>query len=89
MLQEHKAGERLFVDYAGQTAPADNAESGETRKAQVCTAMLGTSSYFYTEASWGQGIESWTGSHVKALERFGGSVAVLVPDNRKSGVTQA
>ena len=89
MLQEHKAGEKLFVDYAGQSVPVDDAESGETRKAQVFVAVLGASSYFYAEASWGQDIESWIGSHVRALEHFGGAVAVLVPDNLKSGVTRA
>lgn len=44
MLQEHKAGEELFVDYAGQTVPVHDAESGQTRAAQVFEAMLRTSS---------------------------------------------
>jgi len=80
MLQEHKAGENLFVDYAGQTVPIDDAASGELREAVIFVAVLGASSYFYAEASWGQDVESWVTSHVRAFEYFGGVVAVLVPD---------
>ena len=89
MLQEHKAGEKLFVDYAGQTVPVRDAESGAERAAQVFVAVLGASSYCYAEASWGQGEESWLGSHVRALKFFGGSPEILIPDNLKSGVTRA
>lgn len=89
MLQEHQAGEKLFVDYAGQTVPVRDPESGEERAAQVFVAVLGASSYCYAEASWGQDVESWLGSHVRALEYFGGSPEVLVPDNLRSGVTRA
>ena len=89
MLQEHKAGDKLFLDYAGQTVPVEDAETGQTREAQVFVAVLGASSYFYAEASWGQDVESWIASHVRALSHFGGSVRTLVPDNLKSGVTRA
>ena len=89
MLQEHKAGDKAFVDYAGQTVPVDDAATGETREAQIFVAVLGASSYFYAEASWGQDVESWIASHVRALEDFGGVVSTLVPDNLKSGVTRA
>lgn len=89
MLQEHKAGEKLFVDYAGQSVPINDASSGELREAVIFVAALGASSYFYAEASWGQDVESWVNSHVRAFEYFGGVAAVLVPDNLKSGVTKA
>ena len=89
MLQEHKAGEKLFVDYAGLTVTVEIGGGGETRKAHIFVAVLGASSYFYAEASWGQDLESWIGSHVRALEFFGGSVEVLVPDNLKSAVARA
>ena len=80
MLQEHKAGENLFVDYAGQTVAIDDAASGEWREAVIFVAVLGASSFFYAEASWGQDVESWVSSHVRSFEYFGGVVAVLVPD---------
>ena len=86
MLQEHRAGEKLFLDYAGQTVPVQGREEFE---AQVFVAVLGASSYFYAEASRGQDLKSWIGSNVRALEHFGGSTALLVPDNLKAAVTRA
>ena len=80
MLQEHKAGEKLFVDYAGQTVPVRDGETGAESAAQVFVTVLGASSYCYAEASWGQDAESWSASHVRALEFFGGSPEVLMPD---------
>ena len=78
-----------FVDYAGQTVPVEDAETGEVREAYVFVAVLGASSYFYCEASWGQDLEAWITAHVRTFEYLGGVVAVLVPDNLKSGVTKA
>ena len=52
MRQEHRAGERMFVDYAGQTAPVVDAETGEVRQAQVFVAVLGASSYTFAAATW-------------------------------------
>ena len=89
MLQEHKAGDRIFVDYAGATVPIYLVESAEPRPAHVFVAVLGASSYFYTEASWGQDVESWISAHVHTLEDFGGAANTWVPDNLKSGVTRA
>lgn len=88
MRQSHKAGEKLFVDYAGETIPVVDGSSGEIREAQLFLAVLGASSYTYAEATWTQGLFDWIGSHVRALDFFGGVVDVLVPDNLKSGVTK-
>lgn len=41
MRLEHRAGEKLFVDYAGQTAPIIDAKTGEIRNAQIFVAVLG------------------------------------------------
>ena len=54
MRQEHRAGEKLFVDYAGQTASVVDPETGEARPAQVFVAVLGASSYTFAEATWPQ-----------------------------------
>jgi len=88
MRQEHKAGEKLFVDYAGQTVPVMDATTGEVRQAQIFLAVLGASNYTYVEATWSQTLPDWIGSHVRALAFFGGVPAVIVPDNLKSGVTK-
>jgi transposase len=89
MRQEHHAGEKLFVDYAGQSVPVHDPLTGTTRAAQVFVAVLGASSYTYIEATWGQGLPDWIGAHVRAFSYFGGVPEMVVPDNLKSGVTQA
>ena len=89
MRQEHRAGERLFVDYAGQTAPVVDRETGEVRQAQIFVAVLGASSYTFAEATWTQTLPDWTASHVRAFEFCGGCPELVVPDNLRSGVSRA
>src|SRR6266699_1488065 len=88
MRQSHPAGERMFVDYAGQTVELFDGRTGEIRAAQVFVAVMGASSYTYAEASWTQTLPDWIGSHVRALAFMGGVPAQLVPDNPKVGVTR-
>jgi transposase len=90
MRQIHKAGEKMFVDYAGQTMPVvyDN-ETGEIKDAQVFVATLGASSFTYVEATWTQTLPDWIGSHVRAFEFFEGCTEIIVPDNLKSGVQKS
>jgi len=89
MRHEHHAGEKLFVDYAGQTVEITDRLTGEIRKAQIFVAVLGASNYTYAEATLSQQVEDWIGSHVRAFEFFGGVPEVIVPDNLKSGVTKS
>jgi transposase len=86
MRQEHRAGEKLFIDYAGQTMPVVDPTTGEVRQAQVFVATLGASNYTYAEATWTQGLADWIASHIRAFEYFGAVPALLVPDNLKSAV---
>lgn len=88
MRQEHRAGEKLFVDYAGQTVPVTERATGEMRQAQIFVAVLGASNYTYAEATWTQTLPDWIGAHVRAFEFLGGVPQVVVPDNLKSGVTR-
>ncbi len=89
MRQTHKAGEKCFVDYAGQTVPIVSPTTGECREAQIFVAVLGASNYTYAEASLSQSLPDWLASHVRAFEYFGGTSAIVAPDNLKSGVTRA
>ncbi len=89
MRQTHKAGEKCFVDYCGQTVPIVCANTGELRPAQLFVAVLGASNYTYAEATLSQSLPDWLGSHVRAFEYFGGTPAIVVPDNLKSGVSKA
>lgn len=85
----HKAGEKMFVDYAGMTVAYTERETGEAREAAVFVAALGASSLTYAEAQAGQGLSNWISGHVHAFEYFGGVAEALVPDNTKTGVTSA
>jgi transposase len=87
LRQEHRAGEKMFVDYAGATIPVYDPQSGEAHLAAVFVAVLGASSYTFAEATKGQDLRSWIGSHMRAFEFFGGVTEVVVPDNLKSAVT--
>jgi transposase len=89
LRQQHTAGERTFVDYAGQTIDVVDATTGEVRDAQLFLGVLGASSYFYAEATWTQTLPDWIASHVRMVEYFGGATALMVPDNLRSGVTAA
>ena len=89
MRQEHRAGEKLFVDYAGQTVPVVDRETGGERQAQIFVAVLGASSYTFAEATWTQTLPDWTASHVRAFEFYGGCPEMVVPDNLRSGVSRA
>jgi transposase len=87
LRQEHRAGEKMFVDYAGATIPIHDPRTGEAQQAAVFVAVLGASSYTFAEATPGQDLRSWIGSHMRAFEFFGGVTQVVVPDNLKSAVT--
>ena len=81
MRQNHPAGERLFVDYAGQTV--------EVRRAQIFVATLGASNFTDAEARWTQALPDWIGCHVGAFTSFGGVTRQIVCDSLKAGVTAA
>lgn len=88
MRQAHVAGEKLFVDYAGDTVPVFDGATGEERRAHIFVAVLGASNYTYAEARWSEGLADWIGSHVDALAFLGGAPKLLVCDNLRAGVTQ-
>jgi transposase len=89
MRQHHRAGEKLFIDYAGPTVEVIDRATGEVRQAQVFVAVLGASSYTYAEATWSQSLPDWIAAHQRALRFFGGVPQLLVPDNLRAAVTQA
>jgi len=88
MRQDHRAGEKVYVDYSGQRLPIVNRLTGEIRDAEIFVGSLGASAYTYAEATWTQTLPDWLGSHVRMFEFFGGSPRVCVGDNLKAGVTR-
>lgn len=89
MRQEHRAGEKFFVDYSGQTMPTVDAANGEIRDAQIFVGVMGSSNQTYAEATWTQSLADWTGSHVRAFEFLGAVPHCIVPDNLLSAVSKA
>jgi len=86
LRQEHRAGDKLFLDYAGQPAWLTDPTTGARTPVPLFVAVLGASNYTYAEATRTADLPSWIGSHVRAFEYLGGVPAVLIPDNHKSAV---
>jgi len=89
MRQIHRAGEKQFVDYAGQRPQIVDPVTGEVTAVELFVAVLGASSFTYAEATMTQRVPDFLASHVRAFEYFGGVAAAVVPDQLKSGVTTA
>ena len=85
MRQTHKAGEKLFIDWAGATLPYLDA-NGEVCEASLFLAVLGASNYTFARAFADQCSESFLTAHVHAFAFLGGVPELLVPDNLKTGV---
>lgn len=89
MRQEHRAGEKLFVDYCGRTIPVVDGTTGNISNAEVFVAVLGASNFTYADATRTQTLPDWIGSHERALHFFGGVPEWVVPDNLRSGVSRS
>ncbi len=86
---ERKAGEKLFVDWAGDTIKIINRHTGEVNSAYLFVASLGVSSYPYIEASLNKTLEKFLSCHINAFKHYGAVPLILVPDNDKAAVTTA
>jgi len=86
---EHKPGERMEVDWAGDTASIKDNINGKPISVYVFVAVLPCSGYAYTEGFLNMNQESWIAAHVHAYEFFGGVTRLLIPDNLKTGVEKA
>lgn len=90
MRQTYLGGEKLFVDYAGDTVPViTDRRTGESRPAHIFVAVIGASSLTYAEATWTEGLSDWLGAHTRAFAFIGGSPKLVVPDNPKVAVIKA
>jgi transposase len=83
---EHKAGEEVQVDWAGQTVPYIDAITGELKVAFVFVAVLPASAYPYVHAYSDRKLSNWIDAHIRAYEYFGGVPRVTIPDNTKTAV---
>ena len=88
MRQTHLAGEKLFVDWAGDTIGVADPATGEVHAARIFVAALGASNFTYAEARWTETLPDWIGAHVNAFNAIGAVPQALVPDNLKAGITK-
>jgi transposase len=89
MRQVHRGGDKLFPDYSGNKPRIVEPTTGEVTEVELFVAVLGASSFTFAEATRTQTVRDWIGSHVRALEAFGGVPKAIVPDQLKSGVTRS
>jgi transposase len=88
LRQPYKAGEKLFVDWTGETIPVTDSKNGTVRQVYLFVATLGASNYTYAEAFENMQLPGWIEAHVHAWEFFGGVATITVPDNTKTAVNQ-
>ena len=86
---EHKPGERMEVDWAGDTASLIDNISGKSIPVYVFVAVLPCSGYAYAEGFLNRSMESWISAHVHTYEFFEGATRLLIPDNLKTGIEKA
>ena len=89
LRQRYYGGDKMFVDYAGQTIPVQEPHTGGIRHARLFAACLGASNYSYAEGTWTQNLADWISSHIHAYEYFQGVPQATIPDNLRSGVSRA
>jgi transposase len=82
----HKAGEKMFVDYAGLVMYVTDPATGKETSAYTFVAVLGASSYTYAEATLNQNLFSWISAHCRTFEFIKGVPEIVVPDNPKMAV---
>jgi transposase len=88
MRQEHRGGDKLFVDYSGDGIPWTDPKTGERHEAQLFVAVLGASNFIYAEVSHTQQLRDWIRCHVHALEYIEGVPAAIVPDQTRTAVKE-
>ncbi len=89
LRQEHRAGEKMFVDWAGDTLPILDRRTSEIIPASLFVAVLGASTYTFARATLSQDLGNWVDSHVAAFEYFQGVPKLVIPDNPRTGVDRA
>lgn len=88
MRRDHKAGEKMFVDFSGDGIAIVDALTGEVTVAKLFVAVLGGSSLTFVRAVLAENVPNWIDCHVHAFEYFGGVPEITVPDNTKTAVTR-
>jgi transposase len=88
MRQQHRAGEKTFLDFSGKRPQILDRRTGKAVPVELFVAVLGASGYTYAEALDNQKLPGWVASHTRMVEYFGGSTEIWVPDQLRSAVFQ-
>ena len=86
---EHKAGDKMYIDYTGEKLELIDKTTGEIKEVEIFVSILGASQLIYVEASFTQKKEDFLGCIENALEYYGGVPAGIVPDNLRAAVTKS
>jgi len=89
MRQQHRAGEKTFIDFSGKRPHLVDRRTGEEIPVELFVATLGASSYTYAEATPSQKLHHWISAHIRMAEYFGGTSEIWVPDQLKDAVTHS
>jgi transposase len=89
MRQQHRAGEKTFIDFSGKRPCLVDRRTGEEIPVELFVAVLGASGYTYAEATQSQKLDEWVGAHTRMVEYFGGSTELWVPDQLKGAVARS
>jgi transposase len=88
MRQVHRAGEKAFVDYAGEKPALTDPATGARVPVELFVLALGASSYTYAEVTVTQQLPEWIASHTRAFAYLGGVPGAVVPDQLRTAVTR-
>jgi transposase len=88
MVIEHKAGDKLYVDYTGKKLQLVDYKTGEITPVEIFVATLGASKLIYAEAVRSQKKQDFIQAQVNTLEYIGGVPQAIVPDCLKSAVSK-
>jgi len=85
--QDHRAGEKCFVDYSGTKPTLVDRDTGEVHEVELFVAVLGASNFTFAEATRTQQRDEFIASVARSFEYFGGAPEITVPDQLRSAVS--
>jgi len=89
MRQEHKAGEKTFLDFGDSPLKIIDRQTGQETRTKIFVSVWGASNYLYAESSLDEKLATWISLNIHALEYYGCCPRAMVPDNLKSAVSKA
>ena len=89
MRQEHKAGEKTFIDFGASPLTIIDLRSGQEKSVKIFVAVWGASNYMFAKGCYDEKLATWIQLNIDALTFFGCCPKAMVPDNLKAAVSKA